>query len=151
MLAYTIAADRSSAELTQAADHGWLAAARDMAARWVEAFNAGDIAALAALYDRDAVMFPTGRPDPVLGAEAIRDFFKSLSWDAGQQVELTGAAVTRLLSYRAAMTVGGYSFSRLENGVRSYLPARYSFVLARDNDAWLIAHHHSSAAPQPRP
>jgi hypothetical protein len=49
------------------------------------------------------------------------------------------------------MTAGSYTFSRLENGSRAYLPARYSLVLTRDGDAWRIAHHHSSAAPQPRP
>lgn len=130
-------------------DGGWLAAAREMAARWVAAFNAADIAALGALYDKDAVMFPTGRAEPVAGAEAVRQFFGGLSWDSGQQVELTGVAFTRLLSYRAAMTAGGYTFSRLESGTRAYLAARYTFVLARQGDVWRIAHHHSSAAPQP--
>jgi uncharacterized protein (TIGR02246 family) len=134
-------------------DGGWLAAARDLATQWVAAFNAGDVATLAALYDKDAVMFPTGRAEPLVGADAVRQFFAGMDWSgtASAQVELAGAAFTRLLSYRAAMTAGSYTFSRLENGSRAYLPARYSLVLTRDGDAWRIAHHHSSAAPQPRP
>jgi uncharacterized protein (TIGR02246 family) len=130
------------------ADGGWLAAARDMATRWAMAFNAADVNALAALYDKDAVMFPTGRAEPVVGAEAVHQFFAGLDWTTAH-VELTGAAFSRLLSYRAAMTAGAYTFSRLEGGTRAYLPARYSFVLTRNIDAWRIAHHHSSAAPQP--
>lgn len=150
MLSSAIADTPPSIQETQDnEDGGWLAAAREMAVRWAAAFNAGDVAALATLYDKDAVMFPTGRAEPAVGSDAIRQFFAGLSWDSGQQVELTGVAFTRLLSYRAAMTAGGYTFSRLENGTRAYLPARYSFVLARQGDVWRIAHHHSSAAPQP--
>lgn len=150
MLARPLTSDTAHPEAADA-DGGWLAAARDMAGRWVTNFNAANIDGLVALYDRDAVMFPTGRAEPLAGTAALREFFGGLSWDAGQQVELTNVAFTRLLSYRSAMTVGGYNFSRLENGARSYLPARYSFVLTRDADFWRIAHHHSSAAPQPRP
>jgi ketosteroid isomerase-like protein len=61
-------------------DGGWLAAARDLATQWVAAFNAGDVATLAALYDKDAVMFPTGRAEPLVGADAVRQFFAGMDW-----------------------------------------------------------------------
>lgn len=151
MSAQSLTTDRPQLEPAPDTDGGWLAAARDMAGRWVTAFNSADAAALAALYDKDVVMFPTGRAEPLVGADAVRQFFAGMDWSSAvsPKVELSGAAFTRLLSYRSAMTAGAYTFSRLENGARAYLAARYSFVLTRDGDAWRIAHHHSSAAPQP--
>jgi hypothetical protein len=46
-----------------------------------------------------------------------------------------------VLSDTAALGVGFYTFR---------MPARFSFVVVKRGDDWVIAHHHSSAIPAGR-
>jgi hypothetical protein len=67
---------------------------------------------------------------------------------SGLKVRL-GAHVLQPGGGNAAIDCGHYEFSRAVDGRTMLLPARYSFVLTRQNDAWAIAHQHSSFMPKP--
>jgi len=43
--------------------------------KWIQAYNAGDAAALTALYSRDAALLPQGVAQPLIGPATIRKFF----------------------------------------------------------------------------
>jgi uncharacterized protein (TIGR02246 family) len=43
--------------------------------KWIEAYNAGDAAALTALYSKDAALLPQGVAEPLIGQAIIRKFF----------------------------------------------------------------------------
>jgi hypothetical protein len=55
----------------------------------------------------------------------------------------------RLFGDVAAIS-GAYTFADVTDGVRSNVrPARYTLLLQRVGNAWLIVDHHSSRVPQP--
>lgn len=113
--------------------------------RWAAAFNAGDLEALVAAYHPDAHVFGTTAGDPVHGHDGVRRYFGHLP-GSGSGVQICSAEY-RALSGRTALCTGFCTFSRPENGGRSELPARFTFVLVREGRRWLIAHHHSSPRP----
>ena len=47
---------------------------KEIANKWVDAFNAGDVDAIVSLYHKDAVNHQVAN-EPVVGAEAIREMF----------------------------------------------------------------------------
>jgi hypothetical protein len=53
------------------------------------------------------------------------------------------------ISESCAIVAGHYDFTRTADGKATTFPARYSFVLVKQNGAWMIAHQHSSFLPKP--
>src|SRR5689334_17733423 len=60
-----------------------------------------------------------------------------------------GEHATLVLSESAVLEAGLYEFSLTRDSQTVVIPARYSLLLVRRGDQWLIAHHHSSARPNP--
>jgi uncharacterized protein (TIGR02246 family) len=115
--------------------------------RWADTFNAGDLEAIAALYAPEATIWETlGQVITTQPAE-IRSYFEA-AFRAGLKVELQ-PFVIHAAGKDVVIVAGHYELSRIADSEAKTFPARYSFVLARAGDAWLIAHHHSSLVPKP--
>jgi uncharacterized protein (TIGR02246 family) len=125
------------------------AAARSVATQWIAAFNTGDVDRLVELYDPEAVKFPAGSNNPIIGVGALRRYFNSLEWN-GATAELGDEIETRVIGERSAVTSGYYHFLVPLGEARTRLSVRYSFVLVRHIRNWRIQHHHASVVlPSP--
>jgi uncharacterized protein (TIGR02246 family) len=115
--------------------------------RWAESFNAGDVGAIAALYAPDATIWGTLGQVITTQPDEIRSYYDS-AFRAGLKVTLQ-PFVIHALGDDAVIVAGHCEFSRIADAEAATFPARYSFVLGRADDGWLIAHHHSSLVPTP--
>jgi uncharacterized protein (TIGR02246 family) len=109
---------------------------------WAVVFNANDAEAVVKLYAPDALLHGTSSPKLNVGTDAIREYFKGLP-GSGNTVTI-GERHMVALSDTAVMGVGFYQFSR-----PTVRPARFTFVIVKRGNDWVIAHHHSSALPPP--
>lgn len=77
-------------------------------AKWADAYNKGDAAALTALYTNDATLMPDGVAQPVIGEAAIRKFF-----DGWLQQRLTNVAIpltaAKLIDNKTIWAAGTWS------------------------------------------
>ena len=115
--------------------------------QWEHAFNTGVGDAVARLYAPDAVLWGTLAAGLTTSPHDIRSYFIDAAL-AGLKVRL-GEHVLRAVSGAVAIDAGHYDLFRTRDGQTAVFPARYSFVLVKHGDIWLIAHHHSSMQPQP--
>jgi uncharacterized protein (TIGR02246 family) len=115
--------------------------------RWAETFNAGDVAAIAALYAPQATIWGTLGQVITTQPDEIQSYFEA-SFRAGLKVELQ-PFVIHSTEGGDVIVAGHYAFSRIADSEATTFPARYSFVLVKADGAWLIAHHHSSLMPKP--
>jgi uncharacterized protein (TIGR02246 family) len=113
--------------------------------RWVVALSANDANAVAKLYTPDALLYGITSFKLAAGTEAIREYFKSAP-EIGKKVTF-GERHMVVLADTAVMGIGVYQFDSVTNGVRAPRSARFTFVIVKRRDDWLIAHHHSSALP----
>jgi uncharacterized protein (TIGR02246 family) len=100
-----------------------------------------------ALYADDAVLWGTISSTIRAEPAAIRDYFVT----AYQKLPgLTVAFTDPLVRVYGdvAPNSGSYTFTYQKDGQPQTLPARYSFALVKQDGAWLIADHHSSAMPK---
>jgi uncharacterized protein (TIGR02246 family) len=115
--------------------------------RWAEAFNEGRAAAIAALYVPDATIWGTLAQNLAASPTDIQTYFSEAT-RAGLKVKL-GPHVLSPISETCAIDAGHYEFTRPADGATAIFPARYSFVLLKQKEAWMVAHQHSSIAPKP--
>jgi hypothetical protein len=108
--------------------------------RWVAAYSSNDIEALLKVYAPDAILQGTSEPQINTGTEALRKYFRGLP-GSGNKVTIQERRMV-VLSDTAVIGLGFYTFRN---------PARFSFVVAKRGNDWLIAHHHSSSIPAGRP
>src|ERR1700730_7583883 len=113
--------------------------------RWVTAFNAHDLEALVQLYSSDAVFFGISSPKLSAGRESIRDNLNGAP-ETGALVSIILRSLVTL-SDVAVVAVGFYQFDLLVGGTRVPRLDRFTFVIAKHGDEWLIAHHHPSLVP----
>jgi hypothetical protein len=115
---------------------------------WVEAFNSRDPKRIVARYAPNAVLWGTTAKTIATTPAQIWDYFK----DAGKRPTtrvLIDSTVERVTGDVAILS-GAYTFVDVTDGVSANIrPARYSIVLQKIGDAWLIVDHHSSRVPQP--
>jgi uncharacterized protein (TIGR02246 family) len=115
--------------------------------RWGQSFNEGDADAVAGLYAPGATIWGTLGQKLTTSAPDIRTYFSDAA-RAGLKVKL-GEHVATLISETCVIDTGNYEFSRAVDGKTTSFPARYSFVLVKQDDTWTIAHQHSSLLPKP--
>jgi uncharacterized protein (TIGR02246 family) len=113
--------------------------------RWVTAFNTHDLEATAQLYTSDAVFFGVSSPKLSAGRESIRDNLNGAP-ETGASVSIIVRSLVTL-SDVAVVAAGFYQFDLLEGETRVPRLARFTFVITKHGDEWLIAHHHSSLVP----
>ncbi len=114
--------------------------------RWEAHFNAGESEAVTRLYTPDAVLWGTLSQDMTATARDMRAYFNAAA-DLGLTVKL-GAYALQPLSDDIVAVTGRYDLFRTLDSRVTLFPARYSFVLIKQNGEWLIAQHHSSLKPE---
>jgi uncharacterized protein (TIGR02246 family) len=115
--------------------------------RWADTYNAGDVAAITALYAPGATIWGTLGQVITTQPDEIRSYFDS-AFRAGLKVKLQ-PFVIHAFGDDGVIVAGHYEFSQIADSEAATFPARYSFVLGKANGGWLIAHHHSSLVPKP--
>ena len=115
--------------------------------RWAETFNAGDVSAITALYAPEATIWGTLGHVITTQPDEIRSYFDA-AFRAGLKVKLQ-PFVIHAFGDDGVIVAGHYEFSRIADSEAVTFPARYSFVLGKADDGWLIAHQHSSLVPEP--
>jgi uncharacterized protein (TIGR02246 family) len=116
--------------------------ARKTVDHWAAAFNANDVDALIDLYLPDATFFGTIGLTAKEGNEAIRGYYSRLA-NSGDRVTI-GDQKTVALDDNAVYVIGDYEFSAFRNGQRQTATARFTMLLVKRDNRWVIAHHHSS-------
>jgi uncharacterized protein (TIGR02246 family) len=115
--------------------------------RWATAFNANDLEAVVKLYAPDAIVLGTLSPTIAEGTEPIRAYFARLP-GSGSKVVIEERRLV-VLGDGAVLGTGFYEFTLIRDGKPVPLPARFTVVVTKRGDDWLIAHHHSSMRPKP--
>ncbi|MGK4579399.1 SgcJ/EcaC family oxidoreductase [Kitasatospora sp. HPMI-4] len=113
--------------------------------KWNAALATGDPNRVANLYAPDAVLLPTVS-DIRIGRAGIVDYFRTflLSKPVGRIQQ----RVITVLGPTAAVDSGLYQFTLTDqNGTKSTVDARYTFVYELRGGSWLIVSHHSSKVP----
>ncbi len=112
---------------------------------WVDAFNSGDPARLASLYEPEAVLVGTTAKKPVAGTAAITAYFRQTASQPTARVAL-GEHMVRVYG-DMAIDSGLYNFFQVRDGNAVLVPARYTFVYRKRDGRWRIVEHHSSRVP----
>ena len=112
---------------------------------WADAFNSRDPQRVRALYAPDAVFWGTSSPILRDTPALIAEYFAGLPSRPNERVEL-GASSARVYG-DIAINSGSYTFTDVRDGKPVRRPARFTFVFRQVDGRWLIADHHSSAAP----
>jgi uncharacterized protein (TIGR02246 family) len=117
-------------------------------AKWGELFTDDNPEVIAALYDKEAVLWGTLSPKVRNTPELIREYFvgayKALP---GHKVSF-GEQLIRVYG-NTAINTGYYTVSFVKDGETKMIPARYSFTYVKRGKKWMIVDHHSSAMPAP--
>lgn len=118
-------------------------------AAWITAFNAKDLDLICGLYSAEAILWGTFSPRLIRTQEGLRDYFLSaFAPELQATIELRGFQLQFLHS--VSIISGEYVLDVFLDGSRRSLPARFTIVLARADDSWLIVNHHSSVTPSQR-
>jgi uncharacterized protein (TIGR02246 family) len=116
--------------------------------RWNQALAPKNPDTVVGNYALDATLLPTVENGPLIGPAAIRGYFVSFLKKSPH-----GAIDQRIvhIGCNVAYDVGTYTFTLdgEQPGSHSTVHARYTFIYAPSHGKWLIAHHHSSAMPEP--
>lgn len=128
-----------------AASAGPAEEANDLLDRWVVAFNANDPNAVTALYTPDAILLGTSSAVISQGTEQIYEYFARLP-KSGSQVRISERHIL-VLNDTAVVGTGFYEYELVQGGRAVLAPARFTMVMVKRGDHWLIAHEHSSQRP----
>ena len=117
-------------------------------ARSKAAYDANDNVSVAKLYATDAILHGTRSRDLTIGREAITKYF-TVVVGTGNKVEFREREL-RVIDDKTILVVGFNDFMRNKDGTLTPDPARFTMVLVKQGNDWLIAHHHSSLRPPPK-
>lgn len=111
--------------------------------RWNDSLRTGDPDKVVANYAADGVLLATLSNQPRSNRAQIRDYFVKFL-----KAKPQGSIDQRFIKIgcNSAEDMGTYTF-RFADGKTVH--ARYTYVYEWKNGQWLIAHHHSSAMPEP--
>lgn len=116
--------------------------------RWNASLATLDPAKVTANYASDAVLLPTVSNTPRTDSASIQSYFVDFLKKHPQ-----GKIDTRTvrIGCNTATDVGTYTFTidGKAPGEKQIVKARYSYIYVYRGKKWLIAHHHSSAMPEP--
>jgi len=114
--------------------------------RWNMALQTKRTEAVVAEYAADATLLPTVQNGPLVGPEAIGQYF---SYFLKQSPRATIETSIIHTGCNVAYDIGLYDFmvDGDQPGSRKQVKARFTFIYAPVHGKWLIAHHHSSALP----
>lgn len=114
--------------------------------QWAAAFSRPTSDEICALYAKDSVLMGTLSPFYRNTPELIKEYFDGMLSLRERSVELSELHIQ---DYGNSATCSGfYTFYWDSTDDRVDLDARFTFVLVKQDERWLIAHHHSSALPK---
>jgi uncharacterized protein (TIGR02246 family) len=114
---------------------------------WLAAFNRHDIDEVVKLYAPDATLLATASPALLEDSAAIRAYYDYLP---GSRVGVVlDKRRTVMLGDALVLCMGFYTFTLLNDGNHNPHHARFTMLLVKRGEDWLILHHHSSRRPQP--
>ena len=116
-------------------------------AKWKAAYDANDNVAVAGLYAPNAILHGTRSNNVTVGREAITKYF-TIVVGTGNKVEFREHQLM-VINNSTVLAVGFNDFMRNVGGKLNPEPARFSILLVKQGNEWLIAHHHSSLRPPP--
>lgn len=120
---------------------------RALIQRWLQAFLAADVDAIAALYAPDATFFGTSGQALVLDAAGVRTYFEqALTWARPVRAELLEESV-KVLVPGMAVVCALDAVAWDDRGTTVTSAGRVSFVLRQTAQGWRIVHFHRSALP----
>ena len=105
---------------------------------WNVALEAGDVAAITAMYSADAVLVPADSESVLNTPELISEYYTKFV-EAKPSVKIIDGYIR--LGFDYAQDVGVYE-TKLGDG--SVIEARYSLAYMYIDDAWKITNHHVS-------
>lgn len=117
--------------------------------KWISAMKTYDPDAVTALYADDASFWGTVALSIATDKKGIKAYFVDFLRKDDLEIEVTDEYVEFHDDGKEAVYAGAYKFSFSdENGPNQVVPARFTFIFAKQDDGeWLIKHHHSSAMP----
>jgi len=115
--------------------------------RWSAAYSSNDPDGVVKNYRPDAILLGTVSPTMSEGTDAIRAYFAPLKGSGNRNT--IGERRTLVLSDTAVVVTGFYEFTRVKEGKSVPAPARFTILLIKHDNEWLISHHHSSPRGQP--
>jgi len=118
--------------------------------QWNKALLTKRTEAVVAEYATDATLLPTVQNGPLVGPEAIGEYFSKFLQRSPEATIDTRVIQT---GCNIAYDIGLYTFmvDGDQPGSRKQVKARYTFIYAPVHARWLIVHHHSSAIPVASP
>jgi len=116
-------------------------------AKWKVAYDSNDNVAVGKLYAEDAILHGTRSRTLTIGRPAITNYFKVVV-GTGNKVQFVEHEL-RVLNPSTMLAVGFNDFLRNKDGTLTPEPARFTLLLVKQGEDWLIAHHHSSLRPAP--
>lgn len=115
---------------------------------WIAAANSCTVDRILALYDREAVLWPTTSRNIANSSQSIRQYFEGVcSSPTPPKVAVTEQTVR--VYGDMAINSGTYTITVVRDGKPTPIPARFSFTYRNSGGQWLILDHHSSLMPAP--
>jgi len=115
---------------------------------WIGAFNRADAAAIAALYDPQAVLWGTTAAHLITTPQGITAYFNAVFALQPVPSMVLVEALPRVFG-DVAVSSGRYTLTLSPAPHVREVPARFSFTYRRTAGTWRIVDHHSSAMPVP--
>lgn len=115
---------------------------------WIGAFNRADAAAIAALYDPQAVLWGTTAAHLITTPRGITAYFNAVFALQPVPSMVLVEALPRVFG-DVAVSSGRYTLTLSPAPHLREVPARFSFTYRRTAGTWRIVDHHSSAMPPP--
>ena len=115
---------------------------------WASAFNTCDADRIAALYDREAVLWGTVATTLIASPAGVHQYFARACSSKPPPSVSIGNQNIRVYG-DTANSSGTYAFSFGPEDKRRTIQARFSFTFRLSDGRWLIVDHHSSMLPAP--
>lgn len=112
---------------------------------WKAAVESRDVQAIAALYDKDAIMISTFVQNPLTTNKDLLGYYKKVVANPDVRVEIEEQHPRSFGDM--AVNTGRYTLSYTQEGEDIIVPARFSFTYQLQGKKWVIVDHHSSAVP----
>ncbi len=114
--------------------------------RWESSLRTRDAEKVAENYAPDAVLIPTVSNKVRTDHEGIKDYFEHFL-QKKPKGKINSSNIS--IGCNEAFDAGTYTFTLTgEDGKKSDVPARYTFIYELREGKWLITHHHSSGMPE---
>jgi uncharacterized protein (TIGR02246 family) len=114
--------------------------------RWAAAYTANDTEAVVRNYTPDVILLDTSSPIS-LGTEGVRKYFSRIPGSGNNVVVRERRFV--LLADGVVQATRFYEFTLNYPGTPAQVPRRFTMIIVKRGNDWLIEHHHSSPIPKP--